>query len=77
MIDEGKLGTVGIARTSRIAAQPHGVKDWYENMEMSGGVILDLIIHDFDYLNWFFGKPKRFMPRDSSKRPGRNGIMPW
>jgi len=59
MIDEGKLGTVGIARTSRIAAQPHGVKDWYENMEMSGGVILDLIIHDFDYLNWFFGKPKR------------------
>jgi UDP-N-acetylglucosamine 3-dehydrogenase len=68
LIDEGKVGTVGTARTSRIAPQPHGVKDWYENATMSGGVVLDLIIHDFDYLNWFFGKPKRVYAQGLFKR---------
>jgi len=63
LIESGQIGTPAIARTCRLAPMPHGIREWYENMQMSGGCVLDLIIHDFDYLNWFFGKPKRVFAR--------------
>ena len=31
--------------------------EWFADEEKSGGVILDLSIHDIDYANWIFGKP--------------------
>jgi len=51
LIDQGKLGKIGIARSCRNSGMPHGIKEWYHNQEMSGGVVLDLIIHDFDFMN--------------------------
>ncbi|MFB3896252.1 MAG: Gfo/Idh/MocA family protein [bacterium] len=59
MIDQGKIGKPGVVRTSRMAGFPRASNDWYANFPMSGGVILDMIIHDFDWLNWVFGAPKR------------------
>jgi UDP-N-acetylglucosamine 3-dehydrogenase len=59
LIDQGKIGKPGVIRTSRIGGFPKASNDWYANYPMSGGVILDLIIHDFDWLNWVFGEPKR------------------
>lgn len=59
LIDQGKIGKPGVIRTSRMAGFPRASNDWYANFPMSGGVILDMIIHDFDWLNWVFGEPKR------------------
>jgi predicted dehydrogenase len=57
-----KSGTVGkpvTVRTTRGGGYPMGWDDWYGNIEWSGGVALDLIIHDFDWLLWTFGPAER------------------
>lgn len=59
MIKEGAIGNPLSARTTRGGAFPQGIADWYADFEKSGGVILDLIIHDFDFLRWCFGEVER------------------
>ncbi len=56
MIQEGQLGNVGMIRMARINLMPG---DWYGDLQRSGGVILDMIIHDFDWLLWTLGPPER------------------
>jgi len=56
LIDSGSVGRPGIARLSRMGVFPAG---WYGDFQQSGGLTLDLLIHDFDFLNWCFGKPQR------------------
>jgi len=58
-IDAGAVGKPAIVRTTRGGGFPTGSDDWYANVEMSGGLILDLIIHDFDWLRWCFGEADR------------------
>src|SRR2546429_671383 len=43
------------ARVGRIAALPESKGNWYLNPRRSGGVIVDLGIHDFDFLIWTLG----------------------
>jgi UDP-N-acetylglucosamine 3-dehydrogenase len=59
MMDAGELGTVGVARTSRRSPFLTGWNDWYADWRMSGGVLLDLVIHDFDFLRWTLGEVER------------------
>jgi predicted dehydrogenase len=59
LIAEGVIGNPLSARTTRGGAFPIGTADWYADFEKSGGVILDLIIHDFDFLRWCFGEVER------------------
>jgi UDP-N-acetylglucosamine 3-dehydrogenase len=58
-IAAGELGTIGVARTSRRSPFLTGWNDWYADWRMSGGVLLDLVIHDFDFLRWSLGEVKR------------------
>jgi len=55
-IDAGDLGTVGVVRTSRRSPFLLGWNDWYADWRASGGVLLDLVIHDFDFLRWVLGE---------------------
>ena len=56
----GEIGDVGVVRSFRGGAQfPTGWQDWFSDYELSGGVILDLAIHDLDFLRWLFGDVKR------------------
>jgi UDP-N-acetylglucosamine 3-dehydrogenase len=59
MIEGGDLGTVGVARASRRSPFLTGWNDWYADWRMSGGVLLDLVIHDFDFLRWALGEVER------------------
>lgn len=63
MIDAGDLGTVGVARTSRRSPLLMGWNDWYADRRASGGVLVDLLIHDFDFLRWCFGDVERVYAR--------------
>ena len=62
-IDAGDLGTVGVVRTSRRSPFLLGWNDWYADWRVSGGVLLDLVIHDFDYLRWTLGEAERVYAR--------------
>src|SRR5918995_2396518 len=62
-IDAGDLGTIGVVRTSRRSPFLLGWNDWYADWRVSGGVLLDLVIHDFDFLRWCFGEVERVYAR--------------
>ncbi len=59
LIDTGEIGEVGVARTSRINTMPGGRDNWFQDYALSGGVTLDMTIHDFDWLLWTFGPAER------------------
>lgn len=63
LIVSGAIGTPVVVRTSRCSAYPRGTDDWFADMKNSGGVALDMIIHDYDWLRWCFGKVKRVYAR--------------
>jgi UDP-N-acetylglucosamine 3-dehydrogenase len=62
-IEAGDLGTVGVVRTSRRSPFLLGWNDWYADWRVSGGVLLDLVIHDFDFLRWALGEVERVYAR--------------
>jgi predicted dehydrogenase len=53
------LGRIGLVRASRVNAFPPGDRNWYRDLATSGGLIVDLMIHDFDTLRWYFGDVER------------------
>jgi len=63
LVDSGAVGSPAVVRTTRGGLITPGLKgawnEWFTNFEWSGGVILDLIIHDFDWLLWTFGPAER------------------
>jgi UDP-N-acetylglucosamine 3-dehydrogenase len=58
-IDAGAVGRVGVVRLLRGGPAPFGGKAWYNEREKSGTLILDMLIHDIDWLRWCFGDAKR------------------
>lgn len=62
LIDSGKYGKVTAADFQRVSMTPGwggaGVRTWFLDESKSGGVALDLHIHDTDLVNWWFGRPK-------------------
>jgi predicted dehydrogenase len=53
LIEYGKIGEPVIARTYR--ANPMPKSEFYAQEELSGGVIIDLGLHDIDFLAWALG----------------------
>ncbi len=59
VIDSGKYGNPVHIMMSRLSSTPGWNPDnWYLKEELSGLVMLDLMIHDIDFMQYAFGKPK-------------------
>lgn len=58
IVDRGDIGQVGVMRLTRCSFKPARSKPdaWFHNFEQSGGMMLDLMIHDFDYARWVAGE---------------------
>jgi predicted dehydrogenase len=56
LIKDGAVGTPAAIRTRRGGAAPKGSGGWFADPTLSGGVIVDLMIHDFDWIRWTFGE---------------------
>ncbi|MBN2643678.1 MAG: Gfo/Idh/MocA family oxidoreductase [Victivallales bacterium] len=58
MVDAGELGRIRMAKVHY--CHPGYVREWgdfFADFDRSGGVILDMMSHLFDQLNWYFGEP--------------------
>jgi predicted dehydrogenase len=62
-VESGAIGKPAAIRTRRGGPMPHAWNDWYAKFEYSGGLILDLIVHDFDWIRWTFGEVERVYAR--------------
>lgn len=62
-VDSGAVGKPAAIRTRRGGKMPRAWDDWYADFPRSGGLILDLIVHDFDWLRWTFGEVERVYAR--------------
>ena len=62
-VADGKIGEPGFVKISRGGIFPGGPKSWFANYRMSGGVTLDCMIHDLDWVRYAFGEPERIFCR--------------
>lgn len=69
-MDDGRYGKVLAARFRRVGPPPAWGKSHFHDGIKSGGALLDLHIHDVDFINWCFGKPKRVFSSGYSKFSG-------
>ncbi|MEW5977927.1 MAG: Gfo/Idh/MocA family oxidoreductase [Acidobacteriota bacterium] len=55
IVQDDGLGRIGSIRMSRLVGYP-GSDAWFTDSSRSGGIVLDLMIHDIDFLLWTFGE---------------------
>jgi predicted dehydrogenase len=74
VVEDGGIGDPGVARARRLSPFPSwGHDDWYADRGSSGGVLVDLAIHDLDYVRWVFGEVDRVFARRSVWEEGEHG----
>jgi predicted dehydrogenase len=68
----GEIGQPAVIRLTRGTFQPKkAVDNWFLDVEKSGGMMFDLMIHDFDIARWLAGEVTSvFAKKISSSRPG-------
>ncbi|MDL2206279.1 Gfo/Idh/MocA family oxidoreductase [Eubacteriales bacterium OttesenSCG-928-N13] len=71
LIDEGELGAPRRAYFTRSQAMP--TSDWMLDERQSGGLLLDVMIHDLDAAGWLFGWPDA-LHCDGIPLPGSDAI---
>jgi predicted dehydrogenase len=57
LVSAGELGRPRAAAAVRLSP-PADWNDWMVDAAQSGGTPVDLMIHDFDQLNWLLGRPR-------------------
>lgn len=69
------IGQPGVARARRLSSFPDwGSGDWFADREKSGGVFVDLAIHDLDYLRWCWGPVERVFARHHREDRSEHGF---
>jgi predicted dehydrogenase len=71
IVDSGRFGRVEWVSARRLSPPPTWAwKGWLLDPRRSGGAVLDLHIHDLDYIAWLVGAPKKVQACGSA---GPNG----
>lgn len=76
-VTSGQIGDPAAARLRRGGRAPRGADDWFMDPERSGGVLLDLAIHDFDWLRWTLGEPTSVFSRSVMWQGGSKGLADY
>lgn len=62
-LDAEEAGKIGTVRTFRGGAYPRAWDNWYGDEARSGGVLVDLLIHDLDFVDAAVGRLDRLFAR--------------
>lgn len=66
-IDTGRVGAPQVIRLTRASYRPKKPADnWFMDNAKSGGMMLDLMIHDFEYARWLAGDVERVFAKSVS-----------
>ncbi len=76
IIDSGKYGRVLRANFYRVSCTPTwGWENWFVDADKSGGAVLDLHVHDVDFINYAFGMPKSVTSMATNYKTGHDSIV--
>jgi len=69
---DGAIGDVGVIRLTRHSFRPRQpAGHWFFDHAKSGGIVVDLMIHDFDFARWIAGEVVAVQCRSAGvERPG-------
>lgn len=73
LIASGSIGRVASVRLRRGGRAPQGQDGWFLDPGRSGGVLLDLAVHEFDWLCWTLGPVMEVMSRSVTLGPRIEG----
>jgi predicted dehydrogenase len=74
----GGLGRPLAATSQRVSALPNGLPSnhWELSPELSGGAVVDMGVHDWDYFTWILGRPTKVQAmRQKSPKAGGEHIF--
>jgi predicted dehydrogenase len=75
-VDAGGIGAPGVARARRLSPFPDwGSRNWFADTDRSGGVFLDLAIHDLDFLRSLWGPVDRVFARRTRRDELEHGSV--
>lgn len=72
-VAEGRLGRILEARFHREGSSP-AIGTWFQEVKLSGGVIMDLMLHDLDQARWICGDV--LSVHAVQDPPTANGLIP-
>jgi predicted dehydrogenase len=72
IMQSGRYGKVLTANMNRHGGRPGG---WFAETKRSGGVNLDLHIHDIDTALWWWGRPDKRMSHTFDAQPGASSVL--
>jgi myo-inositol 2-dehydrogenase / D-chiro-inositol 1-dehydrogenase len=67
-VADGAIGTPAVLTFHRCGARPR--RAWFADPELSGGIIMDQMIHDLDFARWIGGEVESVHARMSDSAPG-------
>jgi predicted dehydrogenase len=70
LLQHETVGTPTVAHTYRGGLSPRGLNDWYLEPAKTGGVFVDLAVHDIDWLIWCLGPVTRVTARSTLHTSG-------
>jgi len=71
MVKRGDVGMPAAVRVRRGGGAPKGLNAWFMDHSKSGGILIDLGIHDFDWLRWTLGEVKHLYSRSIGAKTGQ------
>jgi predicted dehydrogenase len=70
LVAAGGIGQPAVLRLKRVSYVPQKPPgDWYFDESISGGMVVDLMIHDFDYARWLAGEVERVYALSTGEGP--------
>ncbi|MEI7986244.1 MAG: Gfo/Idh/MocA family oxidoreductase [Armatimonadota bacterium] len=70
MINSGAVGVPAAIRMTRGGGMPGGEAGWFADHKLSGGIFVDLAIHDLDWLLWSVGPVKEVYAKSVGAKTG-------